>query len=290
MSHTQKLRKRPQIFRRLTGISPEKFDWLLSKISPLYEAWNEKRLSRPDRKRAIGGGRSCSLDLSDRLLMLLMYYRMYTTHMMLGFIFGIDDSNVSRNINPIEPFLAQVFRIPERRIRMSEDELLELFFDGTEQPVQRPKRGQKKYYSGKKKRHTIKAQVVVARKKKKTGPGKKKRKVRIAAVSKTYEGRIHDKEIYDRTKAVTPPGVEGSGDTGYQGTVLTIPHKKPRGRELTMRKKKYNRNLSRKRIVVEHGIGKMKTWKIAADRYRNKRRKHSLMFKNVAGLHNLMYA
>lgn len=64
------------------------------------------------------------------------------------------------------------------------DEILKLFFDGTEQPTNRPKKGQRKWYSGKKKRHTIKHQVAVVRKKKKTGRGRQKRKVRIAAVSK----------------------------------------------------------------------------------------------------------
>jgi len=42
--------------------------------------------------------------------------------------------------------------------------------------------------------------------------------------------------------------------------------------------------------VVEHGIGKMKVWRIAAERYRNPRRCHTLMMKNIAGLHNLMFA
>jgi hypothetical protein len=46
----------------------------------------------------------------------------------------------------------------------------------------------------------------------------------------------------------------------------------------------------RRRIVAEHGIGKMKVWRVAAERYRNPVRRHTLIMKNVAGLHNLMYA
>ena len=48
--------------------------------------------------------------------------------------------------------------------------------------------------------------------------------------------------------------------------------------------------VSRRRIVAEHGIGKMKIWRIASERYRNPNRRHTLIMKNVAGLHNLMYA
>jgi hypothetical protein len=34
----------------------------------------------------------------------------------------------------------------------------------------------------------------------------------------------------------------------------------------------------------------MKVWRIASERYRNPNRRHRLIMKNVAGLHNLMYA
>ena len=51
-----------------------------------------------------------------------------------------------------------------------------------------------------------------------------------------------------------------------------------------------NRRLSRRRIAAEHGIGKMKVWRIAGERYRNPVRRHTLVIKNVAGLHNLMFS
>ena len=48
--------------------------------------------------------------------------------------------------------------------------------------------------------------------------------------------------------------------------------------------------MTRRRVVVEHGIGKMKVWRIAAERYRNPRRRHTPIMKDVAGLHNRMFA
>ena len=128
--------------------------------------------------------------------------------------------------------------------------------------------------------------MVVTRKRK--GPGEKQ-KVRIQAVSKAAKGRVHDKKVYDQSRVRIPAGVPKSGDSGYQGSDLRVPKKKPRKGQLSDEEKRDNRRLAKERIVAEHGIGKMKIWRIAADRYRNPPRRHTVMMKNVAGLHNRMY-
>ena len=290
MSHTDRLRRSPNAFRQLTGITPEVFDRLLAELMPRYEMADARRKDRPGRKRRPGGGRKHSLALADRLLMLLIYYRTYVSHAFLGFLFRIDDSAVGRNINPLQPLLAGIFRVPERRVELTEEEIRELFFDATERPARRPEHGQRAYYSGKKKRHTIKAQVVVVRRRKKPGPGAQRRRVRIAAVSPSFPGAAHDKKVYDETRVVAPPDVGRTGDTGYVGTELETPTKRPRGGELTDRQKAGNRRIARRRIVAEHGIGKMKIWRIVAERFREAIGRHTLILKNVAGLHNLMFA
>jgi DDE superfamily endonuclease len=290
MSHTDRLKRCRTAFRRLTGITPLGFDRLLEQLTPRYQQADDRRKNRPGRQRQPGAGRKHALSLADRLLMLLIYYRTYVTHAFLGFLFGIDDSAVGRNINPLQPLLAGIFRIPERRVDLTEEDIREVFFDATERPTRRPKRGQRAYYSGKKKRHTLKTQVVVVRRKKKPGPGAKPRRLRIAAVSDTFAGSVHDKKVYDETGVVVPPGVKQTGDTGYVGTVLETPTKKPPKGQLTARQKAGNRRVSRRRIAAEHGIGKMKVWRIAAERYRNPLRRHTLIMKNVAGLHNLMFS
>jgi hypothetical protein len=290
MSHTSRLKRVPDTFRQLTGITPEAFDRLLAELEPRYQQADTKRKTRRPRQRKPGAGRKFALPLTDRLLMLLMYYRTYTTHALLGFLFGVDQSAVCRNINPLQPLLAGIFRIPERRVELEPDEIRELFFDATERAIPRPTRRQKRYYSGKKKRHTLKTQVVVTRVRKTPGRGHQRRRVRIVAVSRTFPGSTHDKKVYDETGVVIPPGVTGCGDTAYIGTGLKTPRRKPRDGALTPRQKAGNRRVSRRRIVVEHGIGKMKVWRVAAERWRNPRRRHTLMMKNVAGLHNRMFA
>ena len=107
------------------------------------------------------------------------------------------------------------------------------------------------------------------RKRKRAGRRKagqeEKRRLRVAAVSPTAPGRVHDKKVYDRARVIVPPGVARGQRRG-------------------------NRRLSRRRIAAEHGIGKMKIWRIAGERYRNPVRRHTLVLKNVAGLHNLMFS
>lgn len=74
--------------------------------------------------------------------MLLIDYRTYTTHAFLGFLFGVDDSAVGRNINPLQPLLAGIFRIPERRVKLDPEDIRELFFDATERPTRRARAGE----------------------------------------------------------------------------------------------------------------------------------------------------
>ncbi len=290
MSYTQRLRRSPNAFRQLTGIIPAAFDRLLAELTPRHEQAEIRRKDRPGRRRRPGAGRKHALGLADRLLMLLIYDRTYATHAFLGFLFGVDDSAVGRNINPLQPLLAGIFRIPERRIELDPEEMRELFFDATERPTRRPAEGQRAYYSGKKERHTIKNQVVTARRTKPPGPGPKPQRLRIAVVSESFPGSVHDKKVYDRARVVGPADARRTGDTAYIGTPLETPTRKAKGGELTAAQRERNRRVSRRRIVVEHGIGKMKVWRIASERYRNPTRRHTLIMKNIAGLHNLMYA
>ena len=108
----------------------------------------------------------------------------------------------------------------------------------------------------------------------------------IAAVSPSREGKVHDKKIYDEARMTTPKGVKRGGDTGYQGTAMETPHKKPKGKELTLEQKESNRAFSSQRVKAEHGIGGMKRFGIAAQRWRNPRHTRTIIIKNVVGLAN----
>jgi len=277
------LKKRPNTFRILTGLTIEKFQELLQTLTPLYNEAEERRLYKSNRQRAQGAGRKQNLSLEDKLLMLLMYYRIYISHEFLGFIFNLHNSNVSRQINYLQPLLAKIFRIPARKIKLSEadvteEQLIEIFIDATEQQIQRPQRKQKKYYSGKHKKHTIKNQIVVDSKKK------------ILSVTQSHPGKIHDKNIYDKTRLYTDKKAKPIADLGYLGvSSMELPIKKPKGKDLTEEQKQFNKKLAQHRVIVEHCIGKMKIFQILVQRFRNPLHTHSLIFKNIAGIHNMMF-
>jgi hypothetical protein len=273
------LKKNAGLFRRFTGLKVEEFDELFDKLVPIYEENERLRLGREDRVRPIGGGAQFKMDLENRLLMTLLYYKLYVTHEFLGLLFGMHNCNVSRCVRHLSPLLAKIFRVPERKIKLSEsekDEITRYFIDATERPINRPKNGkkQKKHYSGKKKTHTVKLQVV-------TRDGK-----RIEALSKTYPGSVHDKKIYDDVGLALPENAKGIGDTGYEGTDLTRPVKKKKGKERSKAQKKFNRKISKIRIKAEHAIGRMKRFRIVRDVFRNPLKTHDLYAKNIAGLLN----
>ena len=171
MTHADRLLRTPATFRRLTGLTPTAFRRLLGEVAAADEPARTRRAGRPGRQRKAGGGRKPALPLVDPLLMLLVYYRTYVPHTFLGFLFGLDDSNVSRSNRRLEPLPAGIFRIPERKVALTPEEIKELFFGSTERPTCRPVRGQRRYYSGKKRRHTLKTQVVVVRVRKRPGRG-----------------------------------------------------------------------------------------------------------------------
>ena len=109
--------------------------------------------------------------------MLLVYYRLYITHTLSGFLFDLDQSNVYRDIRHIEPLVKICIPLPDRlynitrRLRTIQEvekyfPEFKAFIDITEQEIQRPKDKNKKrnYYSGKKKKHTVKTQLIVSNK------------------------------------------------------------------------------------------------------------------------------
>lgn len=277
-----RLSKNKSQFLKVTGLDIPKFNSLYKKIEPLFLKADAKRKFKADRVYKIGCGAQYKLHLKDRLLMILIYYRVYTTFDFLGFIFRLDKSSISRAFTQISILLPKVFKVPEKRLKIDSDELVDLFIDGTEQPINRPKNknDQRNYYSGKKKKHTAKIQVTISKNK----SGKRK----IESISKSFQGKTHDKKMYDKTKMRIPKNIKVYTDTGYLGTGHIQPKKKPKGKKLTEEEVKRNKEIASKRCVNEHVIGFIKRYRIVRDQFRNDRKKHGLIFKNAAGLAGLM--
>lgn len=289
-----KLAKQPVMFKYFTGLNLEEFQKLYEKVKNGYNNSETERLSDRKRKRAVGAGRKFQLDLINRLLMLLVYYRIYLGFCLMGFLFDLDQSNVWRDIKYLEPLVKQCIPLPEKMRERTKKitTLKELFrhypemrafVDATEQEIPRPKnkRRRKKYYSGKKKKHTVKTQIVVN----KEGV--------IMDNSKHSEGKKHDYSIFKEQTPKIPKDVELGGDLGYVGMEkdfplmkTKVPYKKQKGKNLSKKERKFNKKLGRERIVVEHTIRKIKSFKIIGNEYRNELKNYDTSFSIAAGLVN----
>lgn len=269
-----KLAKKPKTFERLIGLSPHAFFALAAELEPAWKKAEYRRLSRRKRVRAIGGGNPYKLSFPLMLAMHLMYLRTYSNHLLLGMIFGIDDSRVCRYFKKLEPVVySRMKKIVIERLPLSEEEVLKLIVDATEQETERrPGSG----YSGKKKRQTVKTQVVV------DAAG------RVRHISASVPGNVHDKKLYDQTGLALP--ADSLGDLGYLGTTLTIPHKSSKLHALTKREERDNRAHAKERILVEHVLAALKQFRILSQRFRNRLDRYNRIFLIVAGLHNLRQA
>ena len=264
-----KLLKKPRSLQRLLGVDKEAFTLIVTHLTPIWISYQQKRYIR--------SGRNYKHHLGGMIALLLIYYRSYITQEFVGYIFNLDKSNVCRIIKQLEPLLAKILPIPKRRV-LTQEEVTSLIIDVTEQPIERPKKGQKDYYSGKKKQHTLKTEIRIDQN------GK------IVQLSKSYPGKLHDFSIF-KIEPPPPDGIELLADSGYQGIdklyqMSCIPFKGSKNNPLCKHKKIYNQALSSKRALVEHKIGAIKIFKIIGNRYRNKRERYNLKFKIVAGLVN----
>jgi hypothetical protein len=135
------------------------------------------------------------------------------------------------------------------------------------------------FYSGKKKRHTIKTQVVVCR---------RSRKIICTAFT---NGKRHDFRLFRESGVRIAPSVELMADTGYQGVAKMhanseLPRKRSKRNPLTEEDRRRNRAISSERVANEHAIGFVKRFRIVSEKYRGRRRGFGLRFNLVAGICN----
>jgi len=100
-----RLSKKPLLFRSFTGLEISEFNEIYMEIESRYNEHERERLSRMKRERKIGADRPFKLKVRERFLMLLVYYRLYITYTLSGFLFDLDQSNICRDISIIEPLI-----------------------------------------------------------------------------------------------------------------------------------------------------------------------------------------
>jgi len=290
------LKHKPAVFSSFTGLTLAAFNQLLAAFAEAYEADLDQRDQQREhaRQRGRGGGRSGALgSLENKLVFILFYFKFYPVQVVQGYFFGMGQVQANAWIHRLTPILNQALgyerQLPARKTQDISQVLaacpgLEFIIDGTERPIRRPKDQDKQrhHYSGKKKRHTVKNNVV-----------SDKRTRKIKALSPTCAGKKHDKKLADEHGVAFPPGSKLWKDTGFQGYepdhVHTFqPKKKPKGGALTPQEKAYNSLIASQRIGVEHSIGGVKVYHIVRDVFRNIRVGFAdLVMETACGLHNL---
>jgi hypothetical protein len=259
----------PEHFKRRFGVHRATFKQLVKALKP---AW------RPTPKPGV----KPKLALADRVLVCLEYWREYRTYFHIGSSWGVSESTVCRIVNWVEDHLMQCGQLRlagKKHLVRGFGKPQVVVMDVTETPIERPKRRQRQFYSGKKKRHTLKCQIVIEHS--------------SGRIICTFfgKGRKHDFKLYQASGVRFAAETESLHDKGYQGIQKLhpnsrLPHKKPRGGQLTQAQKADNRALARRRVLIEQVNRCLKIFRILSERYRNRRRRFGLRCNLIAALYN----
>jgi transposase len=330
----EQLSSKSGAFKSLTGLSIEEFQGLLGRVRPRYEALARSQTERADRKRAPGGGLKSRHDLTQRLLMTMVWLKLYVTCEAVGFMFGVDKGTVSRFTRPILRILRELGEDtlgwpeearelaepaegkpnpPEKPAGQSEDSPDEpwgddehadeddgsrvvtpdqsdcpdylAIVDATEQRTERSSdyATQRKYYSGKRKCHTIKTQVIV------------NEHGRIRHLSDSVPGSTHDLTLL-RQSGMTdelPEGLTVMGDCGYRGMQkafprhsVALPYRPKAHQELTPEEKLHNHFISSLRVVVENTLCQLKHFRALDSVFRHCLERYNDITRAIAGIVN----
>ena len=283
-----------RLMKSLTGVSIGEFEILgVTFEKVVYEYFASRKRQRPVGR---GGRKGALTNSKEKLFYILFYLKTYPTFDLAGFIFGVTKRRSWQWFKDLMPLLEKALgrsvEMPKRKISTMEEFLeafpdaKDLFIDGTERRVQRPKKGknQRKRYSGKKKMFSRKNMII----------SDKNRKILFISPSK--DGRMHDFTQLKKNQILEhiPRKTNIWVDKGYQGikkavkndNTIYIPHKKTKNKPLTDDQKTENSIMSSFRVVVEHAINGIKRFGAISGIYRNKKGQDDSMIYTCAGLWN----
>jgi len=256
--------------RSLTGMTPAALAELLFAVLP--EVVGRRRAAqaaRRGRRRAPGGGAKRRLSPAQEVLMVLIYLRHNVAHEVVGQLFGVSadtSENLFHELVPLVRELCPADRFDaEKRWKKTEpswmpEDVDRVLIDSFETSVPRPSKEpqQKRLYSGKKKRHTLKTQVVT------DTDGE------ILAIDAGHRGPASDKTIWVESSVREQfPKASKQADKGYYGAKdVKMPNRKPRGGQLTSEHREANKQMASVRVHVEHGIRRVKAFKVVRENYR----------------------
>ncbi|XHR81353.1 MAG: transposase family protein [Gloeotrichia echinulata GP01] len=275
------------------GISHEQFQALLQSALKEHLQIQKEKEKQKVRINYPGGGRKELLSNSEQICLCLFYLRQIPTFEILGMLFGVSKSEAHMTFH----YWRKIIRVilPSSLLEQLEDkegdlmivqEILtnfQLLVDSLEQPINRPSDNekQKKFYSGKKKQHTLKSQLVGL------PSGKDIIDVEVGFPGPTSDINLfrEQQKKFDVEQEFVRVASRREGDKGYQGGKnITTPHKKKRNQQLNEQQKTENKILSSKRIFIEHLIRLVRIFKITSQRFGLKSNIYKEIILTVCGL------
>lgn len=286
----QKIRQNPKQFLSITSLDTAKFDELLPFFRQEWEKFiHHFTLEGMPRVRPYVADKNEFLpDIEQKLFFILAYQKNATLQEFFAASFDTDQSVCNKWVHLLSPILGKALAhyCPKRDIEevdfSQEDTYL---IDATERAVQRDSYRQEDFYSGKKKKHTVKNVVICSV----LGV--------LLYLSPTVPGKIHDKKMTDNYKFTTD-NINFYADLAFIGWKpsesihIILPHKKPKN---TKTKKKqlykqdidFNKQHSKIRVKVENLLAHVKTMRILKDTIRNyKEGFKDLVMLTAAALYN----
>ena len=256
--------------RALVGLPPAALgELLLVALPEIQRRRHHEQSNKPTRRRKVGGGRKRLLKPYQEVLLTLVYLRHNVAFCVVGLLFGVSADVAENTFHEIVGVLKEVCpanrweaekRWTKKEPSWKPDEVDQVIVDSFETPVPRPsiEPKQRAFYSGKKKDHTLKTEVIT------NLDGD------ILDIDAGYRGPKSDKKLHEQsTVAKQFPNATVKGDLAYKGLPQSeVPHKKPRGGALTEEQKQANRVFSSGRVRVEHSIRRVKGFRIVRDEYR----------------------
>lgn len=161
----QDIAKKPTTFLAVTGCHLNEFNDLLPYFTKALEG-SRYTLEGKERQNKSTHYQNSPLPSSeDRLFFILVYFKQYPSQEMMGINFNLSQPKANLWIHFLTPLLEEALSeaklMPSRKMDDGEDDSASVYsHDGVEREIQRPKKDQKAYYSGKKKTHTVKNNVL----------------------------------------------------------------------------------------------------------------------------------
>ena len=279
----------PARIKALFGFTPPVLAEILFAVLPELERWRASQLAqRPDRKRPPipNDGKPRTVLPVQQALMALLYLRHNVSHEVVGGFFGCSADTSENAFHAVVPLCRNLFpkekweaekRWCKTEPKWTPDLVERTIIDSFETPIPRPSlhARQKRVYSGKTKRHTLKTQVISDQ----NGD--------VLDVNAGHRGPAADVKIYNEFPPAPPVADKPRlGDKAYVGAQPPVqtPLKKPKGSELTAEQKAANKQISSQRVYVEHGIRKIKAFRILRDQYRHAMGLFPMVASAVVGL------